>query len=200
MADNNFTTTTVGWMAITTAATAVLALVFIGLMAAVHPFFGTLNDIFNGLLGILLAVLAWMLYAEHHAKTPPGSQIALILAVVGAVIAVIGSVLVIFKYTGWVLAGFYTSIGDAIIGLWLAMFCYAMLRNTAFPHNLMTFGLVTGILMAVGLISVLGITTGIDSIESLPWYLNVGYLGYVGTYILYPIWAIWLGRVLLSRG
>jgi hypothetical protein len=199
MAAENFTSGTVGWMAISTGIAGILALVFILLFYAFGQPFGTLNDIFNGLLAIASGALACGLYAEYHAKSPLASQIALVLALVGVVIAVIGSVLVIFKFTGWVLAGFYTGVGDALIGLWLAMFCYAMLRHNTLSHNLVLFGLVVGVLMAFGLISILGIISRIDSMDSMPWYLNIGYVGFLGTYVLYPIWTIWLGRMLLSK-
>ena len=78
------------------------------------------------------------------------------------------------------------------------MFCYTVPRAGAFPDRLLTFGLVTGMLMAFGLISLVGITAGIDAMAAMPWYLNVAYVGYLGS-ILYLIWLIWLGRVLLAR-
>jgi hypothetical protein len=127
------------------------------------------------------------------------SQIALALAVVGAIFTIIGSILIIFGFTGFVLAGWYSSIGYALIGLWLAAFCYAFLHADALPHNLVVFGVVVGAFMAVGLLGIPGIFAGIDSIDSMPWYLYVAFFGWLGTYILYPIWTIWLGRTLLLK-
>jgi len=43
-----------------------------------------------------------------------------------------------------------------------------------------------------------GIIAGIDSMD-MPWYLYIAFFGYLGTYILYPIWTIWLGRNLLLK-
>jgi len=166
-------------------------------MATVNPSFGKVNDVFNAITGISVAILAWMLYAEHHARSPLMSQVGLALVVAGAIFTIVGSVLIIFDFTGFVLAGWYTGVGDALIGLWLILFCYAMRSAEVFPHNLITFGLVTGVIMAAGLLDGFGIFAGIDSLDSLPWYLNVGYLGYLGIYILYPIWTIWFGRNLL---
>jgi hypothetical protein len=161
--------------------------------------FGVVNDVFNGIIGISSAVLAWMLYTEHHTKAPLMSQIALALAVVGAVFTVVGSVLVIKGFTGYVLAGWYSAIGFALIGLWLVAFCSSMQPGDALPHNLIVLGLVPGAFMAVGLIGIPGIFAGIDSIESMPWYLYIAFFGWLGTYILYPIWAIWLGRTLIIK-
>jgi len=56
------------------------------------------------------------------------------------------------------------------------------------------FGIVVGAIMGLGLLSFPGILNGVDNMDSLPWYLLVGFLGFTGTYVLYPIWTIWLGR------
>lgn len=50
--------------------------------------------------------------------------------------------------------------------------------------------IVVGAFMAIGLIGIPGIFAGIDNVESMPWYLYIAFFGYVGTYILYPIWTI----------
>ena len=197
MTTNYFSSTTTGWIAIATGVSAILAAIFLILMYTVNPFFGGVNDVFNSIIGISSVVLAWMLYAEHHAKSPLMSQIALALAVVGAIFTIIGSILIIFGFTDFVLAGWYSGIGNALIGLWLAAFCYSLLHGDALPHNLVIFGVVVGVFMAIGLLGIPGILAGIDSMESMPWYLYVAFFGWLGTYILYPIWTIWLGRILL---
>jgi hypothetical protein len=171
--------------------------IFLILMATVNMSFGKVNDVFNAIIGISSAVLAWMLYTQQHARSPLMSQIALVLAVVGAIFTIVGSVLIIYGYTDFVLAGWYTGVGNALIGLWLVAFSYSMRSGDALPHNLLMFGLVTGALMAVGLIGIPGIFAGIDSMGSMPWYLYMAFFGYLGTYVLYPIWTIWLGRSLL---
>ena len=199
MAISNFSTTTIGWVAIITGVSAILAAIFLALMAAVNPSFGKVNDVFNAIIGISSAVLAWMLFAEHHAKSPLMSQIAVALAVVGAIFTIVGSVLIIYGFTDFVLAGWYTGVGYALIGLWLVAFCYSVQRGDALPQVLIIFGLVVGAFMVVGLIGIPGIFTGIDSMESMPWYLYLAFFGYLGTYILYPIWTIWLGRNLLLK-
>jgi hypothetical protein len=198
MTTSNFSPSAVGWTAIAVGVITILAVIFLTLMATVNMAFGKVNDVFNSLIGISSLVLAWMLYAEHHARSPLMSQIALFLAVVGAIFTIIGSVLIIYGYTDFVLAGWYTGIGNALIGLWLAAFCYSMLRSDTLPHNLIVFGIVVGAFMAVGLIGISGIFAGIDSMD-MPWYLYIAFFGYLGTYILYPIWTIWLGRILLLK-
>jgi hypothetical protein len=199
MTTNNFSTATIGWIAIATGISAILALIFLTLMYTVNQSFGRVNDVFNSVIGISSVVLAWMLYAEHHAKSPLMSQFALVLAVVGAIFTIIGSILIIFGFTDFVLAGWYSGIGYALIGLWLAAFCNSLLSSDALPHNLVIFGIVVGAFMAIGLVGTPGIFAGIDSMETMPWYLYVAFFGWLGTYILYPIWTIWLGRNLLLK-
>ena len=145
------------------------------------------------------AVLAWMLFAAYHARSPWMSQIALALAILGAIFCIVGSVLVIYGFTGFVLAGWYTGVGNALIGLWLAAFCYSMQPGEALPRNLLMLGLIAGAFMAFGLIGIPGTFSRVDGMEAMPWFLYFAYFGYLGTYILYPIWTIWLGRTLLLR-
>lgn len=199
MTTSNFSPSTVVWTAIAVGVIAILAVIFLTLMATVNMAFGKVNDVFNSLIGISSVVLAWMLYAEHHARSPLMGQIGLLLAAVGAIFTIIGSILIVYGYTDFVLAGWYTGIGNALIGLWLAAFCYSMLSGNTLPHNLVVFGIAVGAFMAVGLIGISGIFAGVDSMESMSWYLYVAFFGYLGTYILYPIWTIWLGRILLLK-
>jgi hypothetical protein len=200
MTTGTFSPSVVGWVAIATGVAVIVAVINLILMYTVNgPIFGTVNDVFNSIIGILSVVLAWMLYAEFHARSPLMSQVALLLAVVGTVFTIIGSILIIFGYTDFVLAGWYTGVGNALIGLWLAAFCYSILYGSTWPHNLIVFGMVVGAFMAIGLIGIPGIFAGIDSMESMPWYLYIAFFGYLGTYILYPIWSILFGRTLLIK-
>ena len=127
------------------------------------------------------------------------SQIGIVLVVIGMIFTIVGSILIIFGYTDFVLAGWVTGVGNALIGLWLAGFCYAMLSGDVLPHNLIVFGIIVGAFMAMGFLGIPGILARVDTMESLPWYLGAAYLGFLGTYILYPIWTIWLGQILLAN-
>jgi len=197
MTTGSLSTAAIGWIAIATGVSAILAVTSLTLMATVNSLFGPINDVFNSIIGISSVVLAWVLYAEYRAKSPLLSQVAFAITLIGAILVVAGSVLVIFKFTGFVLAGWYSGVGNALIGLWLAGFCYSLIPDEALPHNLVIFGIIVGACMAIGLFGIPGILAGIDSMESMPWYLYVAFSGWLGTYILYPIWTIWLGRNLL---
>jgi hypothetical protein len=199
MTTNNFSTSTIGWLALGTGSAVTLAVLGLALMFTVSMSFGAVNDILNGLFGIASAVLAWMLYAEHRTKSPLLSHIALALAFVGAIVSIVGSVLILHGFTDFLLAGLYSALGNALIGVWLMTFSYSMQRSQTLPQRLNSFGFVVGAVMALGLIGIPGILTRIDNMDSMPGYLYVALFGWLGTYILYPIWTIWLGRALLSK-
>lgn len=197
MTTSSISSSTIGWVAISTGASAILAVIFLALMYTVKQSLGFVNDIFNSLIGILSAILAFILYAEFHAKSPVLSQITLGLAVIGAIATIVGTILSVARVADFVMAGWYTGIGNALVGLWLISFCLNVLGSDSIPHNLAVFGVVAGAFMLLGLIGILGIVTKIDKMESMPKYLYIAFFCYLGTYILYPIWAILLGRYFL---
>ena len=184
----------VGRLAITTGISGLLALIFLLLFFTLGGPFGTLNDICNGLTGILSGVLAWNLSKQFQA----GSK-SFILASIGALAIVLGSILVIFEITGWYLAGLYTSLGYALVGLWLLMLNYSVRQTNTWHHRLVNLGLISGVIMALGLLMIPGIINRIDEWDLGPWYVNyIGQLGSLGYLLLYPLWGILVGRNLLA--
>ena len=189
----------IGWAAIITGSSAILAVIFLALMYTVKRSLGYINDIFNSLIGISSAILAFLLYVEFQSGSASLSQIALGLVVVGAIFTIVGTVLSVARITDFVMAGWYTGIGNALLGLWLVNYCYSMLGSDVLPQSLPVFGLVVGAFMALGLIGILGIITKVDKLESMPKYLYVAFFCYMGTYFLYPIWTIQVGRYFLLK-
>jgi hypothetical protein len=54
--------------------------------------------------------------------------------------------------------------------------------------------------MALGLVSIPGIFSGVDSQESAFCFFSyIGQAGGLGWLFLYPIWCTWLGIILLIR-
>lgn len=196
-----FSSTTIAWTAAAAGVAGLLGLVFIILFFTVGQPFGTLNDICIGLAAVLSAILAWLCYPGHQAQAPFLSQAALACALLGALVVVAGSVLVISGVTGWFLAGLYMAAGNALIGLWLLWMSFAALGSgNLLPHGLAVLGLVCAAIMALGLFTVPGILSGVDSQEAASWMVNyLGQAGALGWLVLYPIWCVLLGRILLIR-
>jgi hypothetical protein len=199
MTANDFPARTPGWLAIAIGGVALIGVVSLILFFTFGSFFGTLNDLCIAIEAILSALLAWMLYHAHRALSTRLSQFMLAAALVGALVAFIGSAFVIFDITGWFLAGLMNFFGYALVGLWLLGLNYLARRMDRWPRRLIQFGLVSGAFMAIGLLTGPGIVGRVDDPELAPWFWYVAPVASLGWLILYPIWSIWLGRLLLMN-
>jgi hypothetical protein len=198
------TALTIGWIASVLAGVAIIGLISITLFYALaqrgdNPF-GTLNDMCVALGGIFSGWLAWKLYPTHHSYAPRESRLALGLGFGGACLVPVGSVLVIFGFTGWFLAALVTTFGYALIGLWLLGLNNSALHWRAFPRALAQYGVITAWVMVIGILAAPGILAGTDALESAPWLvLTALYTGGLGWNILYTIWCVWLARLLFTN-
>jgi hypothetical protein len=197
---NDFSSVTIGWVAIATGVAGLLGLVFIILFFSVGQPFGTLNDICIGLTAILSVVLVWMLYLGHHAQLPLLNKVAFVIAMFGAILVLVGTALAISGVKGWFLSGLYMAAGNAMIGLWLLGLNYSTLQDNSLPQSLIVFGLITGVILALGLVTIPGIFRGIDSQEyELTTFNYIWWASSLGYLALYPTWCILLGRFLLLK-
>jgi len=90
----------------------------IALFFSVGGFWGPLNDLSIALEALLSAALAWMLNPMFRPQSPKLSQAMLAVAIVGGLVTSIGSAFVIFKVTGYFLAGLFMGLGFALLGAW----------------------------------------------------------------------------------
>jgi len=199
MTANNPPSRTLGWLAIAIGGVILIGDISLILFFTIGSFFGTFNDLCIAFAAILSALLAWMLYPAHRALSPRLSQFLLTAAFVGALVAFIGSTFVIFDITGYFLAGLMNFFGYALVGLWLLGLNYSTQRRNRSRRRLVRLGLVSGACMAVGLLTGPGIVGRIDNPELAPWFVYVAPVASLGWLLLYPIWSIWLGRLLLSN-
>ena len=88
-----------------------------------------------------------------------------------------------------------------MIGLWLLGLNYSAWQGDSLPHGLIIFGLISGVIMALGLVAIPGIFRGIDTqgyeltVFNAMWWTST-----LGLLVLYPIWCVLLGRNLLLKG
>jgi hypothetical protein len=155
--------------------------------------FGFLNDLANAAIGVLSAMLAWR---SLPAAAPISERLAATAAFVGAVIMIIGSVLIISDITGWYLAGLVSSLGAAFIGAWLVVSNRGTPTPRSLPTGIRRLGTVAGIVMLLGVCGVPGLLTGIDDPAAAPWLVFPAQANWLGTYLLYPVWCLRLATKL----
>ncbi|MEK6753372.1 MAG: hypothetical protein AABZ00_14030 [Chloroflexota bacterium] len=177
---------------------AVIGLVAISLFFAVGGFWGPLNDLSIAIEAILCALLAWMLHPVFREWSPRSSQLMLLAALAGGVIVSMGSAFVIFKVTGYFLAGLIMFLGYAFIGLWVLALNYHSQHHGIWPPGLTRLGQVAGAIMTLGWLSIPGILGGVDSPTDASWMENLSQGNALGWMILLPIWCFWLSRILLK--
>ena len=169
-------------LAVAVGAVAILSAVSLALFFAIQGPFGTINDVLNGVLAVLAGALAWTL---------SGSVGLVYIALLGALIAVAGSVLVITGTTGFFLAGLVSSVGFALIGAWLLWYSWSL--NASAVRWL---GIAAGALMLVGIAVLPGIAMRLDDMNKAPAWIWVGFVSWLGIYVALPAWSIWFS---LSR-
>ena len=169
---------------------AVTAATFLVLLAffAWGGVLGPINDAGNALIGILSAVLALLLHR------PVGSWLALSAAVVGGAIVVGGSWMVLSDTTGFVLAGFVSSVGFGLIGVWLATVASSLAAEPWTPGLRRLARVAAGLMVIGAIVAVPGALMGVDDYDAMPPWLWLFSLSWIGTYLVYPVWAIGFGR------
>jgi hypothetical protein len=156
----------------------------LALLFAVGEPFGRLNDLGNATLAILSGTLAVVERRHVH-------PLATGVAVVGSAIAVAGSGLVISGTTGFFLAGLVSTVGFAGVGAWLIALARAGRAGRGRVRGLAT---IAGALMAVGVASAPGIVLRLDDMASAPGWIWIGMIGWLGIFVVYPIWALLSSR------
>ncbi|MEU4606040.1 hypothetical protein AB0F43_23890 [Kribbella sp. NPDC023972] len=169
-----------GWVGFGTA-------VCLAVFFAIGGVFGPVNDVGNALLGVLSAVLAWSIRQAGAA--------AVALAGVGSAITVVGSVLILSDTTGYYLAGLVSSAGFALIGGWLIAVNRRLAGTDRSASRLPLLGTIAGAVMLIGLIGVPGIPAGVDDMDTAPAYTYIAGFNWLGTYVLFPTWALLVSRM-----
>lgn len=159
---------------------------------AVQGPFGTINDIGNAATGVLSAGLAWRLRRQIPARA---ANVAVGAAIAGAGLTVAGSTLVVSGTTGFFFAGLVSSVGFAGIGAWLVVLNKGDAMAAVLPRRLRWLGIAAGALMALGIVAAPGIVLGLDDMAAAPAWVWIGLLGWLGIFVAYPAWAIWLASV-----
>jgi hypothetical protein len=193
----NLSTRAIGKLTIAMGIVAIVSIASLILFFIFEGFWGPLNDLTIAVFALMSAALAWMLHPFFRTQSPRLSYFMLITAIVGAVIACIGSAFVISGTTSWQLAGSVNALGYAFIGIWLLAFNYHARLTDVFPKNLTRLGQISGALSALSLLNVIGIFGIVDAQSDVSWLWYLAQFGGLGQ-ILLLVWTVWLGHVLLK--
>jgi hypothetical protein len=159
---------------------------------------GRLNDILNGLAGLMAAVLASAVHPALHQAWPRRALFLLAGVWAGALAILYGSWLIVTGRSDVELSSYYYFFGNGLIGLWVWSLGLLAHRQGTLPGSLGRLGVVAGGFMMVGLLGLAGILAGSDGSDYSPLVLVSG-LSYLGTGLLYPVWCLLVGRWMLSR-
>lgn len=178
--------------ALTTGVVLALAAVALVLFFAVGGPFGAVNDGLNAVGGVASTTLA--LLGAVGARHPVDRGAALLGALGGCVFA-FGSYLVLTDSTGWFLAGLVSGVGAGLVGLWLLVSSRRPSGAAPEPSVLtLHLGRAAGAIMALGLLALPSVVTGVDDWAAPLWHNGVAMLGWLGTYLLYPLWCLRTSR------
>lgn len=161
------------WVAILSAVASVLETIMgiLWLMSAFALFYGGLTDIFSVSCVALMLPLTLALHLLLRSYAPVLSLVATTIGIAG--ILVYGSLqsLLVIGVLRYEQVSIPNIVASAAVGIWLLLANYIALRNKFFPRGLAWAGMISGL----------------------------GFVVLVLGFLIYPIWAIWLGRWLLAK-
>jgi hypothetical protein len=164
-----------------------LAALALLLFFAVGGPLGTLNDMLNAAIGVASTALVGLTIrgARHVIDVVAG-----VVGVLGGAAFSYGAWLVLSDTTGFFLAGLVSGVGAGLLGVWLLV----LNRGRGADASTSRLGLAAGALMSVGLLGLPGWTSGVDDWVTAPWLVDMGMLGWLGTYLIYPVWCLRASR------
>ncbi len=184
-----------GWAAILTAVATLLMLI-----AAIVSSSVNLGQTFSLLVIALMGLILVVVLALHlvlRSQSPVLSPAAAAVGILGALITAIAHVLQMTDtLTNAQSYALGEGIGPGAIGIWLLLANFLALRGRVVPTWLAWVGLVAGagyLMSGVG--ALIGGPVTVDEGPQNP----LSSVGPLGIFIVYPVWAIWLGRWMLKQ-
>lgn len=168
-----------GWSAYLSAAAIIITLILR---------FDTISAIASIFIGLAILPVSFALYKLERASNPMLSLAALVAGGVAALIVAFLQTLLVFKGISSEQSDKIVTIAFGVFGISLAVFNYLAYSNKSFPARLAIWGLVAG---AGSVILTLGDLIGGQEHP-------VTYVGALVVVVGYPVWSIWIGKLLLS--
>jgi len=199
----------IGRMVIASAVFWILQIVAVSLLYSGMPYIGGASDVSSAMSVLVLIPLSLTFYRYYRASFRWPSQIAQFLGVAGMLAVGVTGFLVALRMGEFKQSLTPVMIGYGLIGVWLTVNNYFGLKDSDLPRKFTWLGLVVGIAMATTLLiglfwieDMFSMLTGFAGQSqgngSNPLMMVVLFVGAPIHQLGYPIWAIWLGRMILA--
>jgi hypothetical protein len=190
-----------GWSACASGIVTILGLIFIGIFFSVGEPYGSLNDLCIALQVLLMLPVALGLRQLFQDRFSSLDLAAMAMLLAGALAVAVASVILVLKVITFPQSLAPVSSGFGLIGVWMIATGYLTLSAKSLPAALAWLGIVTGAGMLLfcfgywfGPREAMASFSPSLTIRSVLPAIVGGALSFFG----YPIWAIWLGVLLLG--
>ncbi len=163
---------------------------------------GDLIGLFQALSALFMIPLALSLDQHVHPRAASASRVATVIGIAGMSVLIGFSVLILLRVMTEPQSGMQTALAFAAIGVWLVI-ANNFSRENTLPARLAWLGIIIG--AAYVFFAIVFWVSGAANVESSAAlqsnsFFLIGYAALsLSSFILYPIWALWLGRVLQSQ-
>lgn len=169
-------------------------------------FFGFLNDLLTLVAALPLLALVVSFYQLTRERTAGIGIVAMLLGLIGASGIVATMTFFVFHVISLTQQAVFFIISFGPLGLWHITTNYYGRREQIVPLRLARFGIVVGLgeliafiaFFLFGGLNLLNSTDYQSLMTNYPLVIGIGIGGFLG-YLGGPVWAVWLGRVFLSK-
>ena len=177
-----------GWSAIVSGIATIIGFVTIIIFFSVGQPWGTMNDVSSVILAFSLLPVLLALYYLHRQHAPGITLAVLVIGVLALLVAAVFQLLLIFGIIAFEQTAVIVPAAFGLFGAALAIYNVLSRMHGSLPNTLAWLGIVAGVSY------VLVIVGFILGGQEHP----LAAIGGVTAAIIYPIFAIWFGRILLS--
>lgn len=202
-----------GWAAILSGIAAILAMVTLvlffwleapstGTSAAQDHLWGPLSDLCPIIQMALLLLVAYVLFLLQRPAAPALSLIAAIVGAIGMLGVMLLQALLLLK-----VIPFEQEVGPVVfatgmVGVWILLVNFVGRAQDGLPSRLTWLGVAVGAAFVLEPVLLFAAGGGVNWRAFMSNYLLLAASAviFLVAYVGFPIWAIWLGRVLMASG
>jgi hypothetical protein len=197
-----------GWAAFFSGIAAILGLVSLILFFSLEStpnsgqtphFWGPISDIAPIIQMVSLLVVAFVIYRMQRSRTPGLSMMSGAIGVIGMLGVALLQFLLIFKVISFEREVGLVLLATAAVGVWLFFVNFLGRRQGSLPSRLAWLGIAVGVAFVLEpvMLSAAGGAVAWRVFMSNYLLLAGSAVVFLVSYVGFPVWAFWLGRVFL---